>query len=125
MNISEKTKKIVYAVNASRANLKWDWSYNDTNKHIVTRTIKQWVDEDCEDNITYPIGQISSGGTKFEPEYVEMVCTAAEYIKCISEMERAEWMGYRFVDYGRYKEVCISNNIDTSNKTLLKSKIDV
>ena len=110
--ISEKEKKIVAAVNASRGEPKGvlrGWS------KFISVCIKEIGG--CDK------GGIYYSGVDANEKYWEVICTIEEYNQCIEEMARAEWMNSG-VDrsYAGYKLECRLNNIDTSNKRLLPEK---
>lgn len=74
----------------------FEWKESKQNKHAIVRTIKQWKHD--EENRTYRVGNIGKGGTLFDPEYVELVCTKDQFTQRAKELGFIN--GYRYgVEY--------------------------
>ena len=113
MEISGKDEKIVASVFASRGEPEGE---GKEFTHVSMCTL---------DNEYFDKGDIA-----FTDEYVcldwwSVICTIEEYNQCIEDMYAATWMnnGTRCC-YKGHIEYCKRNNIDTSNKELLKEHCD-
>ena len=112
--ISEKDKKIVAAVFASRG---FVHEMDDKVFNLIGR---------CKiAHERYEVGDYSAINNSASDEYWEVICTIEEYNQCIEDMARADWMcnlgchGYQI-----HLFTCKINHIDTSNKELLKENCD-
>lgn len=106
MNISEKDKKIVAAINHFKCD-----TYNDK---VFAELIKNEPDYPNE-----KVGGKFFVNADFDTNRYSLLCTLEEYQKGIENMARARWMS-NGDSYSTYKYNCNVSNIDTSNKTLLK-----
>lgn len=111
--ISEKDKKIVAAVFASRGKPKGD----NLDGHVISKCTKT--------NGFYNKGDVLFANKGASNSYYEYICTIEEYNQCIEDMSRDEWMNSG-VDksYMLHVKHCKNNGVDTSNKELLEEHCD-
>ena len=112
--VSEKDKKIVAAVFASRGEP--GGSVNNWITHIAV----------CVKDICFmKKGSVAHTSASANKKHWEIICTIKEYNQCIEDMARAEWLnGSVHSNYYFYKVECKNRCIDTSNKELLKEHCD-